>query len=131
MKPLPDTTVKVHRIPNQTQPTPMKVIIGLPLSLAFLFLLQLPLALAGGGGGGGGNVSTSMVYSSNNAVLPNENAKLSWADDPAPTVVGHENNQSTQRIKETLDPLMVRPKIIGGEPAGKGEFKVRQESVDA
>jgi hypothetical protein len=101
----------------------MKVIIGLPLSLAFFFLLQLHLALAVEGRGGG-NASTSMVYSSNNAVLPNENAKLSWAEDPAPTVVvGHENNQSTQRITETLNPV---PRIVGGEPAAKGEFKVRR-----
>jgi hypothetical protein len=74
----------------------MKVIIGLPLSLALLFLLQLHLAVEEEGGRG--HASTSMVYSTNNAVV-------------LPNVV---------RMLNTM------PRIVGGEPAAKGEFKVRR-----
>ena len=55
----------------------------------------------------------------------NENTRLSWTEDTTPILVGEKNFSMMHSINGTSNVPNIKPLIVGGEDAGKGEFKVR------
>ena len=59
----------------------------------------------------------------------NENTRLSCTEDTTPILVGEKNFSMMHSINGTSNVPNIKPLIVGGEDAGKGEFKSQDFSA--